>query len=115
MGVTGGAKTIDITNLPFIMDAGNVTSFTSGNTKAYNLMGGQTGSLINSAQYNSDGGGCWEFDGTDDRIDCDTFDNIVGTSTANGYSIELWVKADTGLTNYDLMIGNATTTYATGG
>ena len=115
MGVTGGAKTVDTTNLSFIMDAANSISYTSGSSKSYNLMGGQTGSIINNTSFSSEGGGSWEFDGTDDRIDCDTFFNIVGSGSLANYSIEVWAKADSTLVNYDIMVGSRTTAFSAGG
>tara|TARA_Y100000356_G_C11254622_1_gene289295 strand:+ start:284 stop:1006 length:723 start_codon:yes stop_codon:yes gene_type:complete len=116
MGVAGGAnaKTTDTTNLSFIMDAANPVSYTSGATKTYNLMGGQTGSIINNTSYSPEGGGSWHFDGTDDRVDCDTFFNIVGSGSLANYSIELWLKGDS-VANYDVAIGSGTTNFNAGG
>ena len=101
------------------MDAGNSRSFTSGSSIANNIAltkaSNQTGSLINATQYNSDGGGCWQFDGSDDRIDCDTFTNIVGAGSLANYTIEVWVKSDGAPTNYDLVFGSKTSVFDSGG
>jgi hypothetical protein len=109
-----GPKGIVTDGIVFSMDAGNPQSFTSGSTEAYNLMGGQTGSLINSAQYNSDGSGCWEFDGTDDRIDCDTLTNIIGAGSYQSYSMECWVKSNAN-GNYYIVWGCKDTNFHAGG
>ena len=114
MGVTGGTKTVDTTNLVFLMDASNAVSYTSGATKTYNLIGGQTGSIINNTSFSSEGGGSWHFDGTDDRVDCDTFFNIVGSGSLANYSIELWLKGDS-IANYDVAIGSGDTNFHEGG
>ena len=129
MAQSYGPKPINVDGLVFCMDAGNPASFTSGSSIANNVapyaLSTQTGSLINSAQYNPDGGGCWEFDGTDDRIDCDTMRNILSPTAASGsgassinlqnYTIEIWIKADSTAASYDIAVGSKDTNFHQGG
>lgn len=124
MAQSYGPKPINADGLVFCMDAGNPASFTSGSSIVNNVapyaLSTQTGSVINSAQYNSDGGGCWEFDGTDDRIDCDTMRNILSPTAASGsgvasenlqnYTIEIWLKGDS-IANYDVAIGSTSSNF----
>ena len=115
MGVTGGVKTVDTTNLVFLMDASNAVSYTSGATKTYNLIGGQTGSVVNNTSYSSEGGGSWLFDGTDEYIECDTFTNIVGSGNLQNYTIEAWIKGVPTIPTYDTALGSKTTSWHLGG
>ena len=114
-----GPQSIVQDGLVFTMDAGNTLSYTSGSTTVYNIMGNNTGSMINSSDDgiaidSSEGGGSWRFDGTDERIDCDTFTNIVGAGSLANYTIEIWVKGDS-YQRGDLAIGNKTTLRHLGG
>ena len=106
--------------LVLYMDAGNTDSFTEGgstvNNIAPNKLSSLVGTLINNTVYNADGGGSFEFDGTDDRVDCDTFTNLVGAGSLANYSISIWVKGASGATpGYDVAVGSKTTNFHLGG
>ena len=98
MGISRGPSPIITDGLVFCMDAGNSRSFPSGSSIANNIAATKasnlTGSLINNTVYSSDGGGSFQFDGTDDRVDCDTISNILGAGNLENYSIECWVKSN---------------------
>ena len=126
MGVTGGTKTVDTTNLVFLMDPIVPVSFLSGSTKVYNLMGGQTGSIQNGAIYNSKAGGSFAVDGTDTcGVVCDTFQGIQNCAASGSgatsaplqnYTFELWANLALGAgTTYPCPMGSQTTGHAVGG
>ena len=78
-----GNITTDIVKdgLVFNMDAANRASYTNGNTKAFNTTNlSQSGSFINGISFNNDNKGSWDFDGSDDYIDCNQISSLAGTS-----------------------------------
>lgn len=116
MGVTGGEETIVQDGLVFAVDASNTLSYTSGSTTVYNIMGNNTGSMVNSSDDgipidSSEGGGSWLFDGTDEYIECDTFTNIVGSGNLQNYTIEAWIKGVPTIPTYDNALGSKTTSW----
>ena len=116
MATQGGPDSIVTDGLVFYMDAGNAKSFISGSTTVYDMIHYTVGTIINSSTdatniYSTEGKGSWLFDGTDERIDCDTFTNIVGAGNLQNYSIECWIKADGIPVAYDMGWGSKTTSF----
>ena len=68
MGVTGGEETIVTDGLEFVIDAGNTLSYISGSTDTRDIMENNSLTVSSTPLYSTDGGGCWRFDGTDDKI-----------------------------------------------
>ena len=63
--VTGGLK--------LFYDAANTDSYSGSGSTVYDLSGNSNhGTLLNSPTFSSDKGGCFVFDGTDDRISFST-------------------------------------------
>ncbi len=63
--VTGGLK--------LFYDAANTNSYSGSGSTVYDLSGNSNhGTLLNSPTFSSDKGGCFVFDGTDDRISFST-------------------------------------------
>ena len=77
--------------LVFAIDAGNLVSYENGSTTTYSMTGSDTGSLTNGVGFDSDNGGTWEFDGTNDYI---TLPSSIATSLNGGEeaSLNMWVK-----------------------
>ena len=101
---------------PYVLaiDAGNLSSFSSGSTNTTNLVNGTSGgTLVNGVSYSSANSGSWVFDGTNDYIN----NTFTGTFT-NSATILIWVQLDnndfidpglfTGLMTYG---GNSTNTH----
>jgi hypothetical protein len=99
--------------LVLALDAGNIISYVSGSTTAYNLSGSSAstsggtlsvdfnGTLTNGTGYDSGNGGSWNFDGTNDYIEI-PFETIL-----NDCSFEMWFKAtSTKIYQYPLSIRN---------
>jgi hypothetical protein len=59
--------------LVFAVDAGNLVSYENGSTTTNSLIGSDVGTLINGVGFESTNGGSWDFDGTNDYINCGTF------------------------------------------
>ena len=96
MATYDGPSPIITDGLVFAADAGNTQCYTSGSLTC-NSIGpiNITGSLLDSGGgsqpspiYNSDGAGCWLFDGTDDEID---FQYTAGLELQE-FSVEAWVN-----------------------
>jgi hypothetical protein len=85
--------------LVFATDAGSARSY-DGTTTLDNLVGSDTGTLVNGVTYQSINGGVFDFDGVNDRIEFDgaTILGYLGVTsgTANNvaYSMEAWIKID---------------------
>ena len=77
-------------SLDLVYDAGNLVSYESGSSTTYPMTGSITGSLVNGAGFSSDGGGSFDFDGTDDAIDLDYSNVMYNTSTM---TLECWIKS----------------------
>ena len=54
--------------LVLAIDAGNLVSYEEDSTTAYDLVGTETASLVNSVGFDKNNGGHWTFDGVDDHI-----------------------------------------------
>jgi len=80
--------------LAFALDAGNLSSYESGDTTTYSLPNSYSGSILNGVTHNSNG--WWDFDGTNDKIELsDTSywnDNVFGNAT--NFTIMCWTKCD---------------------
>ena len=91
-----GPKGIVTDGLVFSADAGNIQSWVTSSTTCYDVIGGNVLTLQGSSgtppvpSYDSDGGGCWDFDGTDDRISFGT--DLV--NTIYSYSIAFKIGSD---------------------
>ena len=77
-------------SLDLVYDAGNLVSYESGSLTTYPMTGSITGTLINGAGFSTDGGGSFDFDGTDDVIDLDYTNVMYNTSTM---TLECWIKS----------------------
>jgi hypothetical protein len=85
-----------VTNgLVFALDAGNLVSYESGSTTTYSLTGSLSSSLINGVGYNQNNGGTWNFDGTNDYIDCNS--SVVDLNSS--FTFASWVKTPANLSN----------------
>ena len=92
MAQSYGPSPIVTDGLIFYADAGNTRSYTSGSTDAYDLMNSSiTGSLVNAMAYNTEGGGSWFCDGTDDYAVFPLMDDIYKSGFSEA-TIEVWVK-----------------------
>ena len=93
--------------LVFALDAGAVRSYPGSGTTAYSLVDSNTGTLTNGVSFQTNNGGTFDFDGTDDAINFNGISilNSIGvTSGADNdvaYSMEAWFKLD----NYPAGIG----------
>ena len=74
--------------LVFAVDANNIVSYPKSGTTAYSLTGSLTGTLTNGVGYLPNNGGTWNFDGTDDYIDCGNSSVFNFTNT----TISCWFR-----------------------
>ncbi len=85
--------------LVFATDAGSARSY-DGTTTLNNLVGSDTGTLVNGVTYQSINGGVFDFDGVNDRIEFDgaTILGYLGVTSGTdnnvAYSMEAWIKLD---------------------
>lgn len=70
-------------------DPGNLVSYESGSTTTYSMTGSLEGALNNGVGFNSNYGGIWDFDGSDDHIDLGDQSSLDFTNGV--FSIECWV------------------------
>jgi len=91
--VTGGLK--------LFYDAANTNSYSGSGSTVYDLSGNSNhGTLLNSPTFSSDKGGCFVFDGTDDRISF----SLVAIKT-----ICFWGRLDSGFASLAALVAkNAT-------
>jgi len=78
---------------PYVLsiDAGNLSSFSSGSTNTTNLVNGTSGgTLINGTSYSSANSGSWVFDGTNDYINT----SFSSSSFTTNATILMWVQLD---------------------
>jgi len=100
---------------PYVLaiDAGNTSSYISGNTTTRNLVNGTSGgTLINGTSYSSANSGAWVFDGVNDYIDT----SFTGTFTSNA-TIVMWLQLDNlngGLMGFDNGLGATRYTFSNG-
>jgi hypothetical protein len=74
--------------LIFAVDAGNLVSYESGSTTAYNMTGSNDLSLKNGLEFNPNHGGYFDSDGTNDGLDTPDASNLDVT---NNFTVEGWV------------------------
>ena len=94
MSFSNGPKGIVTDGLIFSADAGNDQCYTSGSATAINLIGGQTltlenGSAPNIIPYDNS----WEFDGSDDYIDCGA-SSVYGIPGSANLTLEMFMRKD---------------------
>lgn len=77
--------------LVFAVDAGNIVSYENGSTTTYSLTGSLSGSLTNGTSYNSENGGAWSFDGTDDSISV-LDDAVLDFTGSVNLTSEMWIN-----------------------
>jgi hypothetical protein len=91
MAVHGGPDIVE-DGLIFAVGAGNEQSYVSGSTTCTSLIGNITGSLVNGVGFSSANQGSWQFDGSDDYIDCG---DITAFNGATEMSCFCWIKINT--------------------
>jgi hypothetical protein len=74
--------------LIFAVDANNIISYPKSGTTAYDLTGSNNGTLTNGVGYLPNNGGTFDFDGTDDYIDCGNSSVFNFTTT----TISCWFR-----------------------
>ena len=75
--------------LVLYLDAGNDVSYPGSGNKWFDLSNnGNTGTLVNGVGYSASNGGALSFDGTNDRVSCNSPNFVFGTSS---FTIEMWV------------------------
>ena len=74
--------------LMYAIDAGSTRSYPGSGTTVDNLVGSNTGSLINGVGFSTDNGGTWDFDGTDDFISMGSL-NLI-----QSWTLEIWANMD---------------------
>ena len=92
--------------LVYAMDAGSARSY-DGTTSLDDLVGENTGTLINGVTYQSINGGVFDFDGTDDYVN---IPNYTGHQYTTG-TMAAWVKPDSTSGNVYVFGAGGTTTY----
>ena len=91
-----GSITTDIikNGLVFNMDAANRASYVPDATTSFNTINlSESGSFVNDPTFISPptSASCWDFDGSDDYINCGTDSSLKPTSA---YSVSGWFKLD---------------------
>jgi hypothetical protein len=90
---TSYAPNIVNDGLVFSVDAANPRSYPGSGNNCFNLKNITiTGSLKDDTTFNTDGGGTFEFDGTDDHIDFGRPSILNFTPQTNTFSISAWFK-----------------------
>jgi hypothetical protein len=109
---TSYAPNIVNDGLVFSVDAANPRSYPGSGNNCFNLKNITiTGSLKDDTTFNTDGGGTFEFDGTDDHIDFGRPSILNFTPQTNTFSISAWFKTSQFGTIYSFGApsGNAST------
>ena len=112
MGTTYHNKPIVTDGLVFYVDAANKVSYPGSGNDCFNLENITiTGSLKDDTTFNTDSGGTFEFDGTDDHIDFGRPSILNFTPQTNTFSISAWFKTSQFGTIYSFGApsGNAST------
>jgi hypothetical protein len=79
------------TNLNVYLDASNTASYPGSGNNWYDISGvNNSAELLNGPSFSTDGGGCINFDGTDDRARIPQNTDLYG----NTFTWEFWVKFD---------------------
>ena len=105
-------------NLVYAIDAENYTSYRTdlALNEVWDLSGNlKTGTLINGPTYNSDGGGCFIFDGASTYIDvADTLSDFSFIQNTGVYTITVWVRNNFPTTPMTILGNNSQLTTAKG-
>ena len=92
MAYAFGAPSIVQDGLVFYVDAANKDSYVNGSSDTFSLINPSlTGSLKNNTSFKSNNAGVWDFDGTDDYIDCGS---NLGINNASTLTFNFWWKSD---------------------
>jgi len=105
MGISRGPSPIVTDGLVFAADAGNPRCYTSGSATGIDLISDITLSPINDTVYDSAGGGCWKFGGTDSTIGIGTTQLITD---AAAFTVEAWVNLDNFTVTYPVVFTSKT-------
>ena len=102
MGSAAGPNLVT-DNLILYLDAANTNSYSNSGTTWNDLSGnGYDATLTNGPTYNSDNGGYFIFDGTNDHA---VIDSSFQVSTSGTYSFEAWIyKTATSVNNAGMLI-----------
>ncbi len=102
MGTAAGPNLV-ADNLILYLDAANTNSYSNSGTTWNDLSGnGYDATLTNGPTYNSDNGGYFIFDGTNDHA---VIDSSFQVSTSGTYSFEAWIyKTATSVNNAGMLI-----------
>ena len=102
MGSAAGPNLVT-NNLILYLDAANTNSYSNSGTTWNDLSGnGYDATLTNGPTYNSDNGGYFIFDGTNDHA---VIDSSFQVSTSGTYSFEAWIyKTATSVNNAGMLI-----------
>ena len=90
MGIIVGRRPIVTHGLVFCVDAADKLSYPGSGTTWTDIHGGVEGTLTNGASFSTAGGGCIDFDGTNDH--CAFTLPAMGTDS---FTMDLWVRQDT--------------------
>lgn len=86
------------------LDAGNIKSYPYGGTTWTDLIGSNDGTLTNGATFSLDNGGAFEFDGTNQYINCGSVsDANFGTGD---FAVECWFFDDGNTPGYAGLVVN---------
>ncbi len=89
------------TNLNVYLDASNTASYPGSGNNWYDISGvNNSAELLNGPSFSTDGGGCINFDGTDDRARIPQNTDLYG----NTFTWEFWVKFDAFPNTYSGMV-----------
>jgi hypothetical protein len=81
--------------LTYMWDAGNLVSYESGSTTAYNLAGSKYATLTNGVGFNKANGGHWTFDGSDDAIFIEGSLYSFSLNQNVNWTVNAWIKTTT--------------------
>lgn len=90
MRTLSGGPNIVTNGLVLYLDAGNQTSYISGSTSWKSMVTNITSSLINSPTFNTDRGGCINYDGASDYSIADV--STLGLNLEGPYTVEYTFK-----------------------
>ena len=110
MGTFTGPDIVDDV-LVFAVDAGSTRSYPGSGTTVTSLIGSNTGTLTNGVSFNTNNGGTFDFDGTDDYIDVASY---TGHQQSTG-TMEAWINPDTTSGNHYVFGAGSSTASTYGG
>jgi hypothetical protein len=110
MGTFTGPDIVDDA-LVFAVDAGSTRSYPGSGTTVTSLIGSNTGTLTNGVSFNTNNGGTFEFDGTDDYIGVASY---TGHQQSTG-TMEAWINPDTTSGNHYVFGAGSSTASTYGG